>query len=57
MKKLLDETDRTTVVVGKSGRIVIPHKIRIEHEIQEGDAIRIISHGKGKEITLEFIGR
>jgi AbrB family looped-hinge helix DNA binding protein len=49
------EVVKTIVVVGKSGRIVIPHKIREIHEIQEGDAVRIISHGKGLDLTIELL--
>lgn len=51
------EEVKFTVVVGKEGRIVIPHKIREEHEIKEGDPIRVISYGSGHKIELELLGR
>lgn len=49
------EVISTAVVVGKKGQITIPVKVREEHNIQEGDVVRVISNGQGEPITLEVI--
>ena len=45
----------TAVVVGKKGQITIPVKVREEHNIQEGDIVRVISKGQGEPIELEIV--
>lgn len=45
----------TKVIVGKEGRIVIPHKIRELLEIKDGDVICVKYDGPGQDIRLEVL--